>query len=81
MALSPLTSILHLWPPFCSLTYANPNTPTGPLDGDHYRTSSEAAWGIPPKGGDSVERTTKLLQALAKLIAAIAELLRLFKTR
>ena len=39
----------------------------------------EAAWGIPPKGGDSVERITKLLQALAKLIAAIAELLRLFK--
>lgn len=32
---------------------------------------SEAAGGIPPKGGDDVERTTKLLQALAKLIAAI----------
>ena len=39
----------------------------------------EAAWGIPLKGGDSVERITKLLQALAKLIAAIADFIRSLK--
>ena len=38
--------------------------------------------GVPPcstKGGDNVERITKLLQALAKLIAAIADFIRSLK--
>lgn len=39
---------------------------------------SEAA-GAPPKGGDNVERITKLVRALAALLRALAELLRLFK--
>ena len=49
MALSPLTSILHLPPLFCALTYTNPNSYPGPLDGDHYITANHNASMIPQR--------------------------------
>jgi hypothetical protein len=56
--------------------------------GEALRTSRELLWGIPPKGGDCVERKKELVLALAELIRAsaefirrLAELLRLFKKR
>ena len=46
--------------------------------GEALGASSEAAWGIPPKGGDSVKGIIKLVRALTTLIRALADLIRLF---
>jgi hypothetical protein len=48
-----------------------------PGEGTEHRV---AVWGIPPKGGDSVEEKIKLVIAVLQLLLAIAELIRLILT-